>query len=181
LLFWLDEMGKYWISIGLLIVALAIWGCAQRKASPVPPIAPAPPPEVTPSLCGANLKLEWEHVYHPDRLVVIEQCKVVTGIIDNIRNEPDGDYHIRLALDPGQESLLNEKNMTVQHGDLVIEPICEHPVTQVDAVSSCANFAGGVPRPVKGTHVRVAGPYVHDMEGGHGWMEIHPAVLIREE
>jgi hypothetical protein len=58
-------------------------------------------------------------------------------------HEPDGDFHIRLALDPGQEDLLNEKNMTVQHGDLVIEPICEHPVTQADAIGSCENFAGG--------------------------------------
>jgi len=35
-----------------------------------------------------------------------------------------------------------------------------------------------VPRPHKGMHVRVIGPYVLDVE--HGWMEIHPAVLIEE-
>jgi hypothetical protein len=53
----------------------------------------------------------------------------VTGVIDRIRSESDGDFHVRLALDPGQENLLNEKNMSVQHGDLVIGPICEHPAT----------------------------------------------------
>lgn len=29
------------------------------------------------------------------------------------------------------------------------------------------------PRPVK-----VTGSYVHDVEGGHGWMEIHPVTSI---
>jgi hypothetical protein len=171
-------MKKSWIAIALVLIALAIWGCAHRKNTTATRTAPSGVPEATPSPCAPNLALEWQHVYHPDRLVVIEQCKVVTGVIDGVRSEPDGDFHIRLALDPGQESLLNEKNMTVQHGDLVIEPICEHPVTQTDAIASCENFAGGVPRPRKGMHVRAAGSYVHDVEGGHGWMEIHPAVRI---
>lgn len=70
--------------------------------------------------------------------------------------------------------------MTVQGGDLVVEPICEHRVTQPDAITSCENFSGGVVRPRKGQHVRVAGSYVHDTEGGHGWMEIHPAVIIEQ-
>jgi hypothetical protein len=172
-------MSKRWVAVGLTIVGLAIWGCAHRKSTIHPP-ATTSTADTTLSPCGTNLKLEWQHVYHPDRLLVIEQCKVVTGVIDGVRSEPDGDFHIRLALDPGQEDLLNEKNMTVQHGDLVIEPICEHPVTQADAIGSCENFAGGVPRPRKGMHVRVAGSYVHDAEGGHGWNEIHPAVLIQE-
>jgi hypothetical protein len=173
-------MKKSWILISLLIISVAIWGCAHRKASTPSATTSAPVPEITPSPCGANLEFEWQHVYHPDRLVVREQCKVVTGVIDSVRSEPDGDFHVRLALDPGQENLLNDKNMSVQHGDLVIEPICEHPATQTDAVASCENFAGGVPRPRKGMHVRVAGSYVHDVERGHGWMEIHPAVLIQE-
>lgn len=173
-------MKKSWIFISLVVISVAVWGCAHRKAATSPPTTSAPGPEITHSLCGANLNLEWQHVYHPDRLVVLEQCKVVTGVIDSVRSEPDGDFHVRLALDPGQEDLLNEKNMSVQHGDLVIEPICEHPVTQTDAIASCQNFAGGVPRPRKGMHVRVAGSYVHDVERGHGWNEIHPAVLIEE-
>ncbi len=173
-------MKKSWILISLVIISVAIWGCAHRKASTSPPTASAPVPEITPSPCGASLKIEWQHVYHPDRLVVREQCKVVTGVIDSVRSEPDGDFHVRLALDPGQENLLNEKNMSVQHGDLVIEPICEHPATQTDAIAWCENFAGGVPRPRKGMRVRVAGSYVHDVGRGHGWNEIHPAVLIEE-
>lgn len=173
-------MKKFWIPISLVIISVAIWGCAHRQVSTSPPTASAPVPEFTPSPCGANLKVEWQHVYHPDRLVLREQCKVVTGVIDSVRSEPDGDFHVRLALDPGQEKLLNEKNMSIQHGDLVIEPICEHLVTQTDAIASCQDFAGGVPRPRKGMHVRVAGSYVHDGEPGHGWNEIHPAVLIEE-
>ena len=57
--------------------------------------------------CDASL---WQHVYHSYRLEVKEECKVVTGTIDFLRKEADGDYHIRLKLDSGQNNLLNEKN-----------------------------------------------------------------------
>jgi hypothetical protein len=177
-------MNKVWIGIILFLIAATIWGCAHRTRTSdhAPTPAPRSEPEhaLSASLCGTNLEEEWEHVYHPDRLEVKEQCTAVTGTIDEIRAEADGDYHIRLRLDPGQDQLLNEKNITVQKGDLVVEPICEHVVTQDDAKASCANFAGGVKRPSRGEHVRVAGSYVYDRQRGHGWMEIHPAVLIEQ-
>jgi hypothetical protein len=174
-------MKKTWIGAVLLLIALAIWGCTHKTnttATHPPATAPEARHRLSATACGTNLKEEWDHVYHPDRLDVKEQCKVVTGVIDEVRSEKDGDYHIRLRLDPGQGDLLNAKNEEVQGGDLVVEPICEHKVTQADAVASCENFAGGVKKPKKGQHVRVAGSYVHDTEAGHGWMEIHPAVAI---
>jgi hypothetical protein len=167
---------KLWIAVVLVLAGLAIWGCAHK----IQPADSPPSVAVLTSNCGAHLAEQWRHVYHADRLDVKEQCKVVTGTIDSVRSEPDGDYHIRLQLDSGQESLLNEKNMTAQHGDMVVEAICEHTVTQDDAIASCEDFAPGIPRPGKGMHVRVAGSYVHDTERGHGWMEIHPAAVIQE-
>ena len=123
--------------------------------------------------CDAAL---WEHVYHRSRLVVIEKCKKVTGVIYNMRKEKDGDWHIQLKLDAGQENLLNEKNITRQKGCLVIEPVCVNKVTQEDAISSCEVFANHVLIPKKGKHVSVVGSYVLDKQ--HGWKEIHPITSI---
>lgn len=168
-------MRKLWVGIVLLFAASVIWGCAHKAHAPA---APSTPPAAAPRSCGALLTDQMAHVYHPDRLHVVEQCKVVTGMVDLVRSEKDGDYHIRLRLDPGQGQLTNARNDEKQDGDLVVEPICEHSVSQADAVDACEGFSGGVPRPRKGMHIRVIGPYVLDAE--HGWMEIHPAVSIEE-
>ncbi|MFL6400226.1 MAG: hypothetical protein ACJ72J_11700, partial [Nitrososphaeraceae archaeon] len=42
----------------------------------------------------------WNHVYNPQRLQVVSPCKSVLGIIESKRAEKDGDYHIRVKLDP---------------------------------------------------------------------------------
>jgi hypothetical protein len=120
--------------------------------------------------CNAAL---WRHVYNPGRLEVVEKCTSVTGTILDWRVEKDGDYHILLRLDAGQSHLLNGKNRERQHGCLVLEPICKRDVTQLDAIQACEG-APQVRVPEKGSHVRVWGSYVHDAEGGHGWMEMHP-------
>lgn len=118
----------------------------------------------------------WEHVYHAKRLVVIERCKTVTGIIYSRKKEKDGDIHIRLRLDKGQEKLLNEKNNQIQDSCLVIEPICVNEVTQSDAKDACIGFVNQVVIPKKGQHVKVTGTYVLDSQ--HGWTEIHPITKI---
>jgi hypothetical protein len=53
----------------------------------------------------------WKYVYRADRLKVIQQCKTVTGTINLIRQEKDGDLHIQLKLDEWQENILNKKNI----------------------------------------------------------------------
>ena len=109
-------------------------------------------------------------------LKVIEQCKTVTGTVMAVKREKDGDYHIRVKLDSGQENLLNEKNIQVQHGCLVLEIICGCEVTQKDAIEPCQGYVNNVRVPEKGEHVQVTGSYVYDAE--HGWMEIHPVTKI---
>lgn len=123
------------------------------------------------SPCGPN---PFEHVYHPQRLKVLAGCRTITGIIDHVKREPDGDDHIRLRVD--DPSLLDQKNIDDQQGDLVLEPVCVHAVTQEDAKDACSGYHSDVTVRPAGTHVRVTGPWVLDTE--HGWNEIHPVVRI---
>lgn len=147
-------------------------------------IAVAPPHAVS-IFCDQSL---WSHVYAgdprrfsrpQDRLQVIQDCVSVTGTIESARPEKDGDFHIRLRLDPQYSSMLNAKNMSGQHGALVVEPVCMNPVKQKDTIDehACDGFSQEVYMPdMLGGHVRVTGAYVTDME--HGWNEIHPVTFI---
>ncbi len=114
-------------------------------------------------------------VYHPARLVVITACLRVTGTIYSSKAEPDGDLHIRLTVDPPYANLINPVNGSGQLGKLVIEPVCEHKVTQADAVATCAADADpiNVSGLTVGAHVWMEGRYVTDMQHG-GWAELHP-------
>jgi hypothetical protein len=129
---------------------------------------------------GCNQDL-WKHVYNPARLVVVEPCISVAGTIHHTKREADGDDHIQLKLDSKYAALLNDKNNTVQAASLVIEPICQWPAIQPDAIKPCRDFHSGVDVPQKGKHVTVLGSYVLDSEVDHGWMEIHPVTSITEE
>ena len=47
-------------------------------------------------------------VYHPSRLVVQSRCRVASGTVEVVRFEDyDGDVHVELRLDPGQEGLVS--------------------------------------------------------------------------
>ena len=133
----------------------------------------SPPPQ--PAQCN-GITFLWQHVYNPQRLEVKKSCVTVTGIIASRKPEPDGDLHIRLKLDSQFEGMLNEGNNNHQGGNLVVEPICDHTVSQSDAVAACETFHSAIPRYPVGTRVAVIGSYVLDHE--HGWMEIHPVVRI---
>jgi hypothetical protein len=103
----------------------------------------------------------------------------VTGTIKSARSEKDGDFHIRLRLDPQYRSMVNAKNRSGQQGALVVEPVCMNPVKQKDTIKErvCDGFSQDVYTPdMLGAHVRVTGAYVTDME--HGWNEIHPVTFI---
>lgn len=78
----------------------------------------------------------WSHVYHPYRLHLVSRCKTVRGTVEEVRWEPDGDLHILLAV---SRSLVNSENVSYEHGDLVLEVICQGTITQADAVGTdCA-------------------------------------------
>ena len=117
----------------------------------------------------------WDHLYHPSRLHIINNCITVTGIIDHIKSEPDGDLHIRVHLDPQYNNLTNSANDAIQAGDLVIEPVCDHgPTAPGAAIDSCSGFQSQIVIPSEGTHIQITGSYVLDTSPNHDWTEIHP-------
>jgi hypothetical protein len=121
----------------------------------------------------------WDHVFHPARLHTLKTCMTVSGIIDHIKREPDGDLHIRVHLDPQYSNLTNSANDQIQAGDLVIEPVCDHEPTQSNAaIEACSGFQSQIVIPPKGTHIQTTGRYVLDTSPNHGWTEIHPVSNI---
>jgi hypothetical protein len=132
--------------------------------------------------CDATL---WKHVYHgtfptaKNRLKPLRDCITVTGTVVSAKAEHDGDYHIRLRVDPQFKNLLNAKNRTGQAGFLVVEPVCARRVTQADTLEEgvCNGFKQAIFKPsMLNKRVSVSGAYVEDEE--HGWREIHPVTSI---
>jgi hypothetical protein len=125
------------------------------------------------------------NVYHPSRLQVISPCSTVSGIVESVRHEDDGDYHFDLALDSKYQSMLVDGNNTEQHGWLVVEIVpadesgCvkgEPPRPASGTYDYGVCTGANLQRPTLGQHVWVTGPYVIDTF--HGWAEIHPAWAI---
>jgi len=145
--------------------------------SAIPSASPSPSATVgASSSAAACLPTDQDaDVYHPARLVVITACIQVTGTVYSIKTEADGDLHIRLTVDPAFASLINAVNVSGQLGKLVVEPVCEKPVTQADAITTCA--ADTDPLVITGlnvgAHVWMEGRYVTDSQHG-GWAELHP-------
>ena len=117
------------------------------------------------------------HVYNPDRLTVVQSCITVSGIVENVFEEADGDYHLRLFLDDQYSNLTNSANDQYQYGDLVVEVICALRISQQDAVSACQGYTNNITIPNVNDHVTVTGPYVLDTDH-YSWAEIHPVYTL---
>jgi hypothetical protein len=176
----------------VLAAALAVAGCSSTGQPVVQPAASSARSAITAAAappsspahhhrhhaqaaahrtpCGTRL---WAHIYHPDRLRLIQRCKTVHGAVKELAWEPDGDLHIRLATRP---ALVNAANDQYEHGDLVLEEICQGSVTQADAVAACRGVPHNLTVPSVGDKVTVTGSYVLDQD--HGWMEIHPVTSL---
>jgi hypothetical protein len=174
-------MKTIWLGLSILSIALLISCSTAKKDTSIEDKKPVgmqsnanvSQPDPKTSQCDPTL---WQHVWDPSRLQVLEDCKVVTGVIDELDENEDGDTHMLLKLDPGQENLLLKKNLKKKDGDLVIEVVCAHPVSDKKAVAACAGFSSTVPLPKVGDSVRVTGSYVIDSH--NGWSEIHPVSKI---
>jgi hypothetical protein len=133
----------------LVVIALVAGGCFLRRAGP----PPSPQCRSGSPLIG---------VYHPERLKVKSRCRVAVGTVEKVKAEPyDGDIHIELLLDRGQEGLLSSGNARVG-GTLIVEII---PWDRSRVLV-----------PEVGQRIEVVGPWVDDT--AHGWNEIHPAWWI---
>ena len=124
--------------------------------------------------CDASL---WNHVYNPKRLDQLAPCISVTGVITESSADPDGDQHFLLKLDPGQEKLVNKRNLKKKGGDVVLEIVCANPTTMKKVKSACAGYRNPIAIPAVGTHVRATGTYVIDSH--NGWAEIHPVSKLQ--
>jgi hypothetical protein len=169
------------IVVGIAVLAIAAMRSTLAGHPIVTPIAVGvsvpsqtvqPPPTPTPDVQACSGKDPIANVYRPSRLVLLERCVTATGTVLSVRAEPDGDLHIQLRLDAGQEALLNRGNLAEQSGALVVEIICFGTVTQSDAIDACANYSGIITPPSAGSRVAITGPHVLDT--AHDWMEIHP-------
>ena len=126
-----------------------------------------------PSTCSDSDSIS-SHVYNSYRLTIVQSCITASGVVENVFEEADGDYHVRLALDDQYANLTNSANVDYQYGDLVVEIICALPITQQDAVSACQGYTNNITIPRVNDHITVTGPYVLDTEHNN-WAEIHPA------
>lgn len=129
-------------------------------------------------------------VYLPFRLHVKKDCVMVSGTVDCLRHEDDGDIHIRLRVDPPYRRLLTPANAFQQcpghpGPHLVVEIIPEQP--HLPFLTNSANLGGFITpaAPAVGDRITVTGPYVWDTNALHdlvypgknvkNWAEIHPA------
>src|SRR5229473_1376396 len=120
------------IALILLVGACAFFLAYRFSQSPGPG---QESPQTTDAHCNQSL---WQYVYNPGRLQILNPCISVTGAVEEVRKEADGDVHIRFRLDRQFTTLLNEKNISSQQGDLVLEPICQGKVRQADAAEPCS-------------------------------------------
>ena len=170
------------------VAPVAPTGPTASNAEGVPPAAETPIAEASASLpeppaspgvasypaVGCTPTDQDRYVYNPDRLVVKARCLRVSGVIDAIRQEADGDLHILLRLDAPYQRYLTPANQGQELGDLVVEPVCVHPVSQADAIAPCAADPDPIQNlPHTGMRVWMEGRYVLDMGHG-GWAELHP-------
>jgi hypothetical protein len=127
------------------------------------------------------------HVYHPQRLKVIQQCVTVNGVLvdathgrrkDGQRHEADGDNHGWLKPDQAFEWTVIAGNKTAEGGNLVLECVCQYPVTQKDAKSACRGFRSKVKIPAVGSHIAVTGVLVEDLDHQPIHRELHPVSVI---
>jgi hypothetical protein len=121
----------------------------------------------------------WKYVYDPERLDVIEKCVTVTGIVEESSADEDGDQHMLLKLDQGQESLINKKNQKEKNGYLVIEAVCVNKTSLPKVGGTCKGYVNHIKLPKVGDHVKVTGSYVIDTH--NGWAEIHPITKIEAQ
>ena len=115
-------------------------------------------------------------MYNAERLKVINKCKTVTGVIEESDANEDGDQHMLLKLDNGQEELLTSKNIKKKQGDLVIEAVCANKTILGKVGKTCNGYINKIQIPKLGEHVKVTGSLVLDSH--NGWTEIHPISKI---
>src|SRR5207249_10205588 len=150
---------KPWPIISLILIVLASVGAAVYYVWEA-------------SIMGTPLQRPEQHQQprlQSRRLQTVRECITVSGIVNNVIVEDDGDYHVWFHVDPQYASLPNRANNDYRQGDLLAEIICATTITQQDAVLACENYTNQIlPIPNSNQNITVTGPYV--LDNVHGWM-----------
>lgn len=160
-------MRAVFINTGVGVVLALLAACGDSPT-------PASPSANTAAACDPSL---WTHVYEPNRLTIVDNCRTATGTVSDLHTNEDGDVDIRLALDPPYADMVNDANRAQLDGHLQLETVCQAPPTTSESREACGSFVGTVLIPTPGQHISVTGTYVLDTN--HGWMELHPVSVIR--
>src|SRR5437899_7890589 len=104
-------MARPALAMGLVAV-LGVAGCATSSGASRGGVSGSPSVSSSPggSPGADGCRDPREHVYHPDRLQLRNPCMTVTGSVEAVIAEADGDYHIRLRLDSQFADLLHAGN-----------------------------------------------------------------------
>lgn len=116
-----------------------------------------------------------KQVFSKERLVVLDSNVTISGYVQKVDAELDGDYHIQLKLDSTFNYLLDKGNINKQDGCLVLEIVCGRK-TIWPFNCPCKGFKNTILIPKQGDYIRVSGYFVYDKT--HGWNEIHPIVKM---
>lgn len=163
------------VSTVLLVVLIAVGAGAAAYFSYSLPKVLSQSPSTYPN-CNDPGSIS-NHVHDPSRLIIVKSCVTASGTVETTYEHGDGDFDMRLRLDPQYRNLTNIANDRYLQGNLVVEIICAHPPTQMSARPSCENYVNHIPLPKVGEHIKVTGPYV--LDSGHGnWAEIHPVYTL---
>ena len=120
--------------------------------------------------CDSSL---WQHNAEAEKISA--PCIYITGVVERVKPEDDGDMNIQLKLDSQYSTLLNSYNIKDGAGNIGIEPICVVIPSRSAFKESCKGYSSHVTIPEVGMHIGVKGSYGQDK---HYWMEIHPVSSI---
>ena len=103
-------------------------------------------------------------VADPARFKLLSPCVSATGVVQVVRRTAGGTYQVDVLLDAKFHSLLGVGNTRLRHGWLLLE-------------FSARDAAAGVRPYARGTHIRIVGPLLLNLN--HGWTEMYPVWVIR--
>jgi hypothetical protein len=151
-----------------VLIVLVSAGCGSAT---MPPATNAPVPAAGTACTPGD---QDPFVYRPARLQVINPCVRATGTVVSLSLEADGDVHMNLRLDEAYRGLLNAGN-DHEDGNLIVEPVCQIPPMQAEAIRVCASDPNPDLRPLPpvGAHVWMEGRHVLDLQH-YSWAELHP-------
>lgn len=170
---------KFPLAAGYISLIIIVFSCNSQPVADTGKVKVISTSENGAALPGSSKDCDpglWKYVYNSDRLEVLDKCKSVTGTIMETNADEDGDQHMLLKLDKGEEALLTERNMKKKDGNLVIEAVCINNITRKKAMGACDGYVNNVQLPKVGDHVKVTGSYVIDSH--NGWAEIHPITSV---